>query len=73
MTTHFKYENGAFVEDTDNYKKVGKRTAITIYTGGVWIVNDCYFDIKRRKYCGEHNNNTVEIRPSQILSIKCIA
>lgn len=71
--THYKYENGVFIEDTENFKKIGKKTAITIYTGGVWILNDCYFDKEKNKYCGEHNNALVEIRPSQILSLQCVA
>ena len=69
---HFKYENGVFVEDTENYVKIGKRTAITVYTGGVWILTDCYFDVQRNKYCGLHNGCEVEIRPSQILEVKSI-
>ncbi len=73
MTTHYTYKNGVFTEDTENYKKLGKKTAFTIYTGGVWVLTDCYFDNRRRRYVGEHNNSLVEIRPSQVLQIKSLA
>ena len=73
MTTHYKYENGIFTEDKDNYTKIGK-TAFTVYTGGVLILDDCYFDKQKKRYFGQNRKTVqVELKPSQILEMKCLA
>lgn len=70
-TTHYKLINGVFVEDKENYKKIGT-IACTIYTGGIWILHNAYYDKIRNKYCGEHHGMHVELRPSEILCMRRI-
>lgn len=68
----YKYENGIFVEDTENFRKICKKTAITTKSGGVMILKDCYYDKLKNKYCGKHNNSLVEFDPLQIVKIQCV-
>ena len=69
----YKYENGVFVEDNENFRKLFKKTAITTQNGNVLILKDCYYDKQKNKYCGEHNNHLVEFSPFQIMKIQCVA
>lgn len=71
-TTHYKFANGKFIEDTENFHKFND-TAFTIYTGAVIVLTGCYFDRIHKKFCGTRRDGTpMELKPSSILNMEAI-